>query len=130
MISYGNFLIIKALETFNGLNKYYLLGHLSEKKDKLSIKDPVTPNTIVGFTGNTGHCFGKGYDMKGETNLDKRLLGYGAHLHLQMYLSPDDEYKFLSKIYIDNGTTVLATKQGSTYVVNPFDYTEKRFLEK
>ena len=127
---YGNYLIIKATEKYNNKNKYYLLGHLSLKHEKLPEGSIVTPNTIVAYTGNTGHCYGQGYDMQGSTNVDKRAFGYGAHLHLQMYLSSDDDDKFLSKICINNGATILATRKGHTYVVNPFDYTEKRFLEK
>lgn len=127
---YGNYLIIKATEKYNNKNKYYLLGHLSLKHEKLPVGSIVTPNTIVAYTGNTGHCYGQGYDMQGSTNVDKRAFGYGAHLHLQMYLSSDDDDKFLSKICINNGATILATRKGHTYVVNPFDYTEKRFLEK
>ena len=127
--SYGNYLIIKADEQFDKKNKYYLLGHLSLKHEKLSVGSFVAPNMIVGYTGNTGHCFGQEFDMQGSTNSDKRALGYGAHLHLQMYLSPDDAKTFLSSILLSNGKIVIKRNE-ETFIVNPFDYNEKRFSEE
>lgn len=129
---YGNYLIIKATEKYNNKNKYYLLGHLSLKHEKLPVGSIVTPNTIVAYTGNTGHCYGQGYDMQGSTNVDKRAFGYGAHLHLQMYLSSEDIDDFLDLIISGTGMDqiIYASKRKDTFVVNPFDYIEKRFLEK
>ena len=130
--SYGNYLIIKATQKYQDMNKYFLLGHLSEKHGKLSVGSYVTPNSTIGYTGNTGHCWGQGYDMQGEINKDKRLLGYGAHLHLHVYLSPKDVTDFLDLIITGEGENqiIYATKKKDTFVVNPFDYSEKRFLEK
>lgn len=130
--TYGNYLIIKANEKYNGKNRYYLLGHLSESHEKLAVGSMVIPNTIVAYTGNTGHCFGQGYDMQGENNKDKRVLGYGAHLHVQMYLSKNKTESFLLEILSGTGTSqiIRSRETSASYVVNPFDYTEKRFLEK
>ena len=60
------------------------------------------------------------------------LLGYGAHLHLHVYLSPKDVTDFLDLIITGEGENqiIYATKKKDTFVVNPFDYSEKRFLEK
>ena len=69
-------MIIKATQKYQDMNKYFLLGHLSEKHGKLSVGSYVTPNSTIGYTGNTGHCWGQGYDMQGEINKDKRLLSF------------------------------------------------------
>ena len=132
--SYGCFIVIQANEKYEGKYRYYLLGHLDRTKRHKHEGDIVFPNDIVGYIGNTGHCKSGGIDMNGDYDSPEerkaREDGKGAHLHLQMYLSSDDDDKFLSKICINNGATILATRKGHTYVVNPFDYTEKRFLEK
>mgnify|MGYP002623675650 CR=1 FL=1 len=107
-----------ALKVQNRLD----LGRLSEKHGKLSVGSCVTPNSTIGYTGNTGHCWGQGYDMQGEINKDKRLLGYGAHLHLHVYLSPKDVADFLDLIITGEGENqiIYATKKKDTFVVNPF----------
>ena len=52
--------------------------------------------------------------------------------HLHVYLSPKDVTDFLDLIITGEGENqiIYATKKKDTFVVNPFDYSEKRFLEK
>lgn len=128
--SYGCFLIIQADETYNGMNKYYLLAHLSRDNEHSHEGDIVLPGKIVGYVGNTGHCgtsLISDYDgdMKGNINAEYRPDGYGAHLHLQMYLREEDASLFIERMNLinlkNNDTGIQCAGTG---IVNPFNYEE------
>ena len=85
----------------------------------------------VGYVGNTGHCFGQGYDVQGENNKDKRVLGYGAHLHLQMYLSEDLNFtKFIQNHGLITSTEEQSIPLNNMEIVNAFNYMETYKNEK
>ena len=145
--SYGCFIVIQADGKYDGKYRYYLLAHLDRNrphKTEDKRNNYVCPNDIVGYVGNTGHC-GTSHIPKTEWNkvdyyyeigtliddnhLDYREKGYGAHLHLQMFLtesSPDDF------INIDMNFNKLKNAKGKNdgiacknkNIVNPFDYSE------
>lgn len=129
--SYGCFIIIHADETYNGMNKYYLLAHLSRDKEHYHEGDTVLPGKIVGYVGNTGHCgtsLISAYDgdMKGTTNAEYRPDGYGAHLHLQMYLREESPSLFIERMnLIDLRNNSTGIQCAGTGIVNPFNYEEK-----
>ena len=144
--SYGCFIIIQAKELYNGKCRYYLLGHLDRTKEYKKIGESVLPNEIVGYVGNTGHC-GTSYVPKSEWNeldysygngnliannhLNYRAQGYGAHLHLQMYLSSDlDEDVFVSKHKLQTSTAEQSIPLDNMEIVNPFNYMETYKNEK
>lgn len=121
--SYGNFIIIQAQQQYNNLFKYYLLAHLSEKKEHLHVTDPVIPGCIVAYAGNTGNCrTGSGKDNH-KVNAAERQNGQGAHLHLQMYLSKDEPVDFIKNKGFknheyDESSIPIVNKE----IVNPFNY--------
>ena len=47
---------VQADETYEGMNNYYLSGHLSRDKEFYHEGDTVLPGKIAGYVGNTGHC--------------------------------------------------------------------------
>ncbi|MCR5436318.1 MAG: M23 family metallopeptidase, partial [Treponema sp.] len=130
--SYGKYLIIKADKKYNDKYMYFLLGHISRKMDYVK-EGHVSPGQIVAYVGNSGHCIGGGYDMKGKTNIKAREDGYGAHLHLTLLLrSEENAETFLKNInavkgYPANDLWITRQKFGN---VNPFNYDEKYYKRK
>ena len=144
--SYGCFIIIQAKELYNGKCRYYLLGHLDRTKEYKKIGESVLPNEIVGYVGNTGHC-GTSYVPKSEWNeldysygngnliannhLNYRAQGYGAHLHLQMYLSEDLNFtKFIQNHGLITSTEEQSIPLNNMEIVNAFNYMETYKNEK
>ena len=126
--SYGCFIVIKANEPYEDKNRYYLLGHLDRNKEHKKENDDVSPDEIVGYVGNTGHCKSKGKNIEGEENLDLREAGRGAHLHLQMFLSAKNINTFIKDMDFQRLKNVKEKGYGIQYkdvnIVNPFDYSE------
>lgn len=141
--SYGCFLVIQAREQHNGKYRYYLLGHLDRNSNHKKEGDPVYPDDIVGYVGNTGHCstgqldkkywsaedIKKGYaDFKGSNHAEFRTDGYGAHLHLQMFLRDDESKDFVTNMDLQKLKNAKGENDriqcADTGIVNPFDYSE------
>ena len=119
--SYGRFIIIQATEKYNGYFRYYLLAHLSEKTDHLHEADSVSPGTIVAYVGNTGNCWTGDHPVSS----DERKNGQGAHLHLQLYLSTEDEKGFLkTSTFLDHSYDTKKIDITNKGIVNSFDYTD------
>ena len=133
--SYGCFIIIQADEKYNGKYRYYLLAHLDRDAYHKHEGETVTPDETVGYVGNTGHCTttqvnGGMTDMEGEHNAEYRPAGYGAHLHLQLYLTSKEssalkEYLSLKKRKNDD----LGIQYINVGIVNPFNYEETYILD-
>ena len=95
----------------------------------------MTPDETVGYVGNTGHCTtaqvnGGMTDMEGEHNAEYRPAGYGAHLHLQLYLTSEEsndlkEHLSLEKRKNDD----LGIQYINVGIVNPFNYEETYILD-
>ncbi len=144
--SYGCFIVIQALELYEGKCRYYLLGHLDRTMEHKKLGEHVLPNEIVGYVGNTGHCgtsyvpksewnqldynYGNG-NLIGNNHLDYRAEGYGAHLHLQMYLSEDlNSVDFIKNHYLKTASAEAGITLNNMEIVNPFKYTETYKNEK
>jgi len=133
--SYGCFIIIQADEKYNGKYRYYLLAHLDRDAYHKHEGETVTPDETVGYVGNTGHCTtaqvnGGMTDMEGEHNAEYRPAGYGAHLHLQLYLTSEEsndlkEHLSLEKRKNDD----FAIRYMGVGIVNPFNYEETYILD-
>lgn len=126
---YGKFIIIKAEKMYNGKNKYYLLGHLDRTKYYVK-SGQVYPGQIVGYVGNTGHCSSSVCgEITGDANRAFRNQGYGAHLHLQMYLNNETNgTRFLNSVGIAERTAdIIIRGQG---IHNPFDFSDIYFHDK
>ena len=100
-------------------------------------------NDIVGYIGNTGHC-GTSYVPKSEwteldysygngnlianNHLNYRAQGYGAHLHLQLYLTEQSNKNFIDDMEFNKLKNAKGKNDGITCInkniVNPFDYSE------
>ena len=102
----------------------------------------VCPGSICGYVGNTGHCnssllkSGNG-DLKETTNEEYRSEGYGAHLHLQLFLYSNyknisrnkcDE-SFLDFIDAKNKDRPGPSSRG-TSIYNPCNYEEEYYRNK
>ena len=128
--SYGYFIIIQADEKYNGKYRYYLLAHLDRDAYHKHEGETVTPDETVGYVGNTGHCTttqvnsGR-MDMKGEHNAEYRPAGYGAHLHLQLYLRSENDLDFINAMnLIERRNNADSIPCAGTGIVNPFNYEE------
>ena len=90
----------------------------------------MTPGETVGYVGNTGHCtttqVNSGMtDMKGEHNAEYRPAGYGAHLHLQLYLRSENDLDFINAMnLIERRNNADSIPCAGTGIVNPFNYEE------
>ncbi|WP_028973489.1 M23 family metallopeptidase [Spirochaeta cellobiosiphila] len=130
---YGKCVIIQASQKYNGLNRYFLLGHL-HKRYIPKVGSICVPGDIVGYIGNTGHCHtswnwsedkqqmiqGVDYNLEGNDFLKTREHGGGAHLHLQLFLSDKEEKEFVEHLrYLT--PNVLLEKY---YICNPFIYND------
>ena len=133
--SYGCFIIIQADEKYNGKYRYYLLAHLDRDAYHKHEGETVTPDETVGYVGNTGHCTttqvnGGMTDMKGEHNAQYRPAGYGAHLHLQLYLRSENNSDFIKDMNLkylrNNSQSIVYINVG---IVNPFNYEETYILD-
>ncbi len=140
-VSYGKYIIIWA-EQYKNYEKYFLLGHLDRNSFSLKKGDKVYPGSICGYVGNTGHCnssllkSGNG-DLKETTNEEYRSEGYGAHLHLQLFLYSNyknisrnkcDE-SFLDFIDAKNKDRPGPSSRG-TSIYNPCNYEEEYYRNK
>ena len=144
--SYGCFIVIQADGKYDGKYRYYLLAHLDRNrphKTEDKRNNYVCPNDIVGYVGNTGHC-GTSHIPKTEWNkvdyyyeigtliddnhLDYRENGYGAHLHLQMFLTESSPDEFIKVMNFSKLKNAKSKKDGivctSRNIVNPFDDSE------
>ena len=133
---YGRFIVVKAKNQFSYNNKsyyiYYLLAHLSNDS-RIVTSGVVTPGQTVAYVGNTGHCNSKdlsAHDGEIKTrngvaqNEEYRHLGYGAHLHLEVFRTPEIDFEttFVKKDGINNSITIYAK---TNPIVNPFNFEEK-----
>ena len=111
---------------YNGKNRYYLLGHLDRTKYYVK-SGQVYPGQIVGYVGNTRHCSSSACgEIRDDVNRTFRNQGYGAHLHLQMYLSDiADQMDFLKSIGIDGTKCNIVIKKIN--ICNSFDYEQNYF---
>lgn len=119
--NYGNFIVIKATNGYNNLNRYFLLGHLNRNVQHLHKGDYVNPGDIVGYVGNTGHC--KTGNDSHDLTPSERSEGRGSHLHLQLYLNDWNEKDFPKREYSNLIEKKYAYPRDKG-VINPFDYSE------
>ncbi|MBU3849833.1 MAG: M23 family metallopeptidase [Candidatus Treponema excrementipullorum] len=126
--SYGCFIVIQADKLYEDKNRYFLLGHLDRDREHKKENDYVSPDEIVGYVGNTGHCVSGGHNIEGNENLELRADGRGAHLHLQMFLTDADFNDFIEDMNFnelkneENKSDKFACSNKN--IVNPFDYKE------
>ena len=76
----------------------------------------VSPGQIVGYVGNTGNCYTG--DAPHPVKEEERAAGKGAHLHLSVYKTENNDLK-----RIWNGKNYMTKKSD---LVNPFNHSEKR----
>ena len=111
---YGLSILIEGERQEDGKNLFYLIAHLSRYETGIDEGSTVSPGQIVGYVGNTGNCYTDGH----EVTSDERLAGKGAHLHLSVYKTENNDLK-----RIWNGKNYMTKKSD---LVNPFNHSEKR----
>lgn len=131
---YGRFIVVKAKNQFSYNNKsyyiYYLLAHLSNDS-RIVTSGVVTPGQTVAYVGNTGHCNSKdlsAHDGEIKTrngvaqNEEYRHLGYGAHLHLEVFRTEENDFK---EKFINSKTNPISILARGNPIVNPFNFEEQ-----
>lgn len=122
---YGKHMIVS-----DGINRLFLLGHLYDYADGITVGAKVMPTMVVGYVGNTGNC--------GGVTTEEKEDGSGTHLHVSVYITKKakDIANTDPKFMIEKVDQAIKIKgSGDSYetysteefdVVNPFNYKEKR----
>lgn len=91
----------------------------------------VTPGQTVAYVGNTGHCNSKdlsAHDGEIKTrngvaqNEEYRHLGYGAHLHLEVFRTEENDFK---EKFINSKINPISILARGNPIVNPFNFEEQ-----